>query len=126
LVGATEPVEPYPLAVLGIAAIGDIDFQITTPNLPGIYYLRAQTDSSFQIEESNETNNTGDTITLTVRTPRHCRIWRLPATRDPAVAPGEQVQFLRQPESGRRQCGLAGWAGIGDLYLANHPGGGTK
>jgi PKD repeat protein len=123
---ATEPVEPYPLAMLGIGAIHDIDFQITAPNLPGQYYLRAQTDSSFLIEESNETNNTGATITLTVRTPKALPDLTIPG--DGAIpllyAPGEQVQFLFDSQNLADANAVSPDAAgiLTTLYLANHPG----
>ncbi len=123
---ATEPVEPYPLAVLGIAGIDDIDFQITAPEQPGIYYLRAQTDSSFLIEESDETNNAGSMITLTIRTPKALPDLTIPG--DGAIpllyAPGEQVQFLFDSQNlADANAVLPDTSGIlTTLYLANHPG----
>lgn len=124
--GAVEPVEPYSLAVLGVAAIHDIDFQITAPDRPGQYYLQAETDRNGVVEESNETNNLGTIMILIVRTPKTLPDLTLPGdgTIPLLYMPGEEFLFLFDSQNLADANAVSpDSAGIlTTLYLANHPG----
>ncbi len=123
---AFEPVEPYSLAVLGIAAIHEIDFRVVAPVRPGTYYLQAHVDWNGVVEESSETNNSGPILILTVRTPKSLPDLVLPGEGSIPLLylPGEEVQFLFDSQNLADANALStDSAGIlTTLYLANHSG----
>ncbi len=123
---ATPAAESFKHSVLGIGAVATIDFQITAPIQPGRYYLRAQTDVGDVIDESSETNNIGDVLSLTVRT--SATLPDLTVGGDATIPllyrPNEDVPFFvdlaNHADANAVPSGTLGITTT--LYLANHAG----